>query len=335
VTKDSLDIQTEYFEAIYDPTSLSTNDTRPPRSGRTRKQKPLVPVESGEPDLDTNTEEGFITTYHPARYEKGFLLQSLQSFYEEALISDVLAKVRGGKEASVYRCLANPVTGLEFAAAKVYRPRMFRSLRNDAVYREGREVIDNRGVAFKKSDHRVMCALGKKTAFGLQIAQTSWLAYEYITMRKLFQAGAQVPRPLASNDHAILMSYCGDAVLAAPTLNEVDLEPDEARRLFAQVLHNIELFLQQDLIHGDLSAYNILYWQGEITLIDFPQVTSCHGNRNAYAILLRDITRVCDYFAQYDAAGEAENICQALWQRYMQRDPISELADASRSWEEA
>ncbi|MHB1354371.1 MAG: RIO1 family regulatory kinase/ATPase domain-containing protein [Anaerolineae bacterium] len=335
MTKHSLETQTEYYETIYDPIAFSTSELRPPKPNRPHKPKQAIAARSGEPDLDTSTEEGFTTTYHPARYEKGFLLQSLQSFYEEALISDVLAKVRGGKEASVYRCLANPVTGLEYAAVKVYRPRMFRSLRNDAVYREGREVIDNRGVAFKKSDHRVMCALGKKTAFGLQIAQTSWLAYEYITMRRLFQAGAQVPRPLASNDHAILMSYCGDANLAAPTLNEVDLEPDEARRLFALVLHNIELFLQQDLIHGDLSAYNILYWQGEITLIDFPQVTSCHGNRNAYAILLRDITRVCDYFAQYDVVDDAETICRTLWQRYMQRDPIYELADTSRNWEEA
>lgn len=335
MTKHSLETQTEYYEAIYDPTSLSVIEPRPSRTNRPRKPKQVAAAQSGELDLDINTEEGFTTTYHPARYEKGFLLQSLHSFYEEALISDVLAKVRGGKEASVYRCQANPVTGIEFAAAKVYRPRMSRSLRNDAIYREGREIIDSRGIAMKKSDHRVMCALGKKTTFGLQVAQTSWLAHEYVTMRKLFQAGARVPRPLGANDHAILMSYCGDANLAAPTLNEVDLEPDEARRLFNLVMHNIELFLQQDLIHGDLSAYNILYWQGEITLIDFPQVTSSQGNRNAYTILQRDIARVCDYFAQFTMVDDAEVICRSLWQRYMKRDPYFEPADASRAWEEA
>jgi RIO kinase 1 len=334
VTTYSLETQTEYYEAIYDPTSVSTDVSRPPKTGRPRKSKPEEPAQAGEPDLDIRTEEGFITTYRPARYEKGFLLQSLQSFYEEALISDVMAKVRGGKEASVYRCLANPTTVLEFAAAKVYRPRMFRSLRNDAIYREGRDVLTSQGAAVKKNDHRIMCALGKKTAFGLQVAQTSWLAHEYITMRKLYQAGAQVPRPLASNDHAILMSYCGDANLAAPTLNEVDLNSIEARKLFQLVMHNIELLLQQNLIHGDLSAYNILYWQGEITLIDFPQVTSSQGNRNAYTILQRDIARVCDYFNLYDAADDPEVLCRSLWQRCMKRDPLYELADASRSWEE-
>lgn len=335
MTKNPLETQAEYYEAVYDPALRLDSEHRPSRLNRPRKPKQTVVAQSGDLELDISTEDGFITTYQPSRYEKGFLLQSLHSFYDEALISDVLAKVRGGKEASVYRCQANPVTGLEFAAAKVYRPRMFRSLRNDAIYREGREIIDGRGIAVKRNDHRVMSALDKKTAFGLQVAQTSWLSYEYVTLRKLFQAGARVPRPLAANDHAILMSYCGDAHLAAPTLNEVDLAPGEARRLFKLVLQNIELFLQHGLIHGDLSAYNILYWQGEITLIDFPQVTSSQGNRNAYAILQRDIARVCDYFVRYGAAGNAEVICRSLWQRYMKRDPYFELADASRSWEDA
>ena len=36
----------------------------------------------------------------------------------------------------------DPATGLEFLAAKIYRPRMFRSLSNDALYRQGREQRD-------------------------------------------------------------------------------------------------------------------------------------------------------------------------------------------------
>ena len=55
--------------------------------------------------------------------------------------------------------------------------------------------------------------------------------------------------------------------------------------------------LQNGMIHGDLSAYNILYWEGEITLIDFPQVTDSRGNTHARDILARDVTRVCEYFA--------------------------------------
>jgi RIO kinase 1 len=68
-----------------------------------------------------------------------------------------------------------------------------------------------------------------------------------------------------------------------------------------------------DLIHGDLSAYNILYWDGRITLIDFPQVTSRESNRSAEFILRRDITRVCDYFAGYGVGCNANEIMERLW----------------------
>ena len=41
----------------------------------------------------------------------------------------------------VYRCEAHPSMGVEWIAAKVYRPRQFRNLSNDAMYREGRHFL--------------------------------------------------------------------------------------------------------------------------------------------------------------------------------------------------
>ena len=80
-------------------------------------------------------------TYTPSRYEGGFLRDSLQPFYAQDQIVDVMAQVKGGKEASVYRCKAHESVGVEWIAAKVYRPRQFRNLRNDAIYREGRQLL--------------------------------------------------------------------------------------------------------------------------------------------------------------------------------------------------
>ena len=34
-------------------------------------------------------------------------------------------------------------------------------------------------------------------------------------------------------------------------------------------------------VHGDLSPHNILYWQGEAKLIDFPQVSDPRFNRRS------------------------------------------------------
>jgi RIO kinase 1 len=308
------DAYTRYAEQ-YDP-----DWSEPPaRAGRKqarpapRRSRSQIVAELAEP---TGLEAGFTTTYQPARYEAEWLLSSLRMFYDEQLITDVLAQVKGGKEASVYRCAAHPTTGETLLAAKVYRPRMFRNLRNDKMYRDGRAILASDGRAVKKTDHRIMRAVGKKTAFGVQVQHTSWLMYEYTTMERLHRAGAAVPRPYAAAENAILMTYYGDEGRAAPTLNEVRLPEAEAAALFQEVLRNIELLLQHGLIHGDLSAYNILYWQGRVVLIDFPQVSDISANGNSDFILRRDIERVCEYFARQGVRCNPAAITRDLWQRF-------------------
>jgi RIO kinase 1 len=66
-----------------------------------------------------------------------------------------------GKEATVYCCEAHPSTGVEYLAAKVYRPRMFRSLRNDAIYRFSRVQRDEQGQAEHGNSRRGSAATRK------------------------------------------------------------------------------------------------------------------------------------------------------------------------------
>src|SRR5204863_8424689 len=127
------------------------------------------------------------------------------------------------------------------------------------------------------------------------------------------RSGAAVPKPRGAAENAILMGYDGNEQVAATTLNEVTLEPEEATHLFHEVRRNIELLLSQDLIHGDLSAYNILYWEGRITLIDFPQVTNARTNTHAEAIFWRDVTRVCEYFQRLGVRCDPEQMASDLW----------------------
>lgn len=272
------------------------------------------------------------TTYQPSRYEATWLLQSLSDFYRQEFITDVLAMVRGGKEASVYRCAARAGHGADLLAAKVYRPRQFRQLRNDKMYREGRAILRDDGKEALPDDHRLMRAIGKKSAFGVQVEHTSWLMYEFNTLKTLYTAGGAVPKPYAVAENAILMSYVGDAEMAAPTLNTVELKRDEARELFAETMRNVELMLVHGMIHGDLSAYNILYWEGKITLIDFPQVSSSQGNSQSHFILKRDIERICSYFAAQGvrAAENPDDILRRLWKQHVEQDAASRAADLSR-----
>lgn len=313
------DVLTGKYEDLYDidePEFVAFSSMK--RQARIRRERAVIAPPENAAALEASSGENFITTYHPSRHERTWLLSSLQPFYTQNLITDVLASVKGGKEASVYRCAAHPATGQELIAAKVYRPRQFRNLRNDKMYREGRPVLTAEGHQVKKSEHRIMRALGKNTAFGQAVAHTSWLMYEYTTLETLYAAGAAVPKPYGAAENAILMEYAGDEHGAAPTLIETSLETDEAERLLKVTLSNIEIMLQHNVIHGDLSAYNILYWEGRITLIDFPQVVSIDTNPNARAILERDITRVCEYFARQGARlpKSPSELLDEFWDRY-------------------
>jgi RIO kinase 1 len=212
----------EAYEERFDPllTDRQARKARKPKAKHTPK-KAQDAILSELADETAEMEGDFKTTYRPSRYEAGWLMESLGPLFQQELITDVLALVRGGKEASVYRCAAHPNTGQELLAAKVYRPRKFRQLRNDKLYREGRSILSVDGEDLNQSLHndRVMRAVGKKTDYGKQVMHTSWLMHEYTTLERLYRLGANVPQPIAVAENAILMGYCGDADLAAPVLN--------------------------------------------------------------------------------------------------------------------
>ena len=144
--------------------------------------------------------------------------------------------------------------------------------------------------------------------------------YEFKTLKDLYEAGAAVPKPIETTSNAILMEYIGDENLAAPTLSQVKLHESEIEPIFKEVMRNIHLMLQMGIVHGDLSAYNILYWEGEIVLIDFPQVVDIDSNPDARKILTRDIQRVCEYFEGCGMQIDHKRIAYDMWKSYGTED---------------
>ncbi len=301
-----------------------------------QKQRPSAPsnrhpAQAGsEPAAPDETEGNFEFSYHASRYERVWIVDSLSGFYESRWLDDspgglyegkwlddVLRLIKGGKEAHVYQCLANDsVVGLEspYIAAKVYRPRQFRNLKNDHLYREGRQNLDANGRGI--TNDGMIHAMAKRTEYGLELLHTSWIVHEFKTLQVLYDAGLDVPKPLATANNAILMAYIGGDDVPAPTLNSVSLGRKEAQRLFDRVIYNIEGMLARQRIHADLSAYNILYWDGEITLIDFPQAIEPLANRNAFRIFERDVTRVCDYFSRRGVKSNPSQLAAAMWKTH-------------------
>lgn len=263
---------------------------------------------------DSDVKPEFNPSYLASRRDGPWILSSLAHFYEEDLITDVLHVIKSGKEATVYCCAAHPSTGAEYLAAKVYRPRMFRSLKNDVVYRQSRVQHDQDGHVVR-NPRRYNKAL-KKSSSGRVTQVKSWIEYEYATQHLLHQAGANVPRPYSQIGNAVLMEYIGDVNDPAPLLREVTLEKQQAQALFDCVMRNIALSLSCDRVHGDLSEYNILYWHGTLSIIDFAQAVDPRQQPSVYALLRRDIERVCRYFARYSIRADADSLASELWAQY-------------------
>ena len=250
-------------------------------------------------------------TYAASRHEEWWLLDSLGPFYDEQWFDDVLRIIKGGKEASVYLCKANPSAGKKLLAAKVYRPRSLRNLRKDHLYREGRSRLDHNGLVIYKD--RQQRAMDKRTTYGQELMHTSWIEHEFRTMSILSKAGCDIPRPCASAHNAILMDFIGNEMMGAPTLNEITLDKSEAGTIFDRVIHNLRVMLAHQRVHGDFSAYNILYWNGDITLIDFPQAINPKKNPNAYPIFQRDVIRICEYFSDQGLDTNPIELADELW----------------------
>ena len=53
---------------------------------------------------------------------------------------------------------------------------------------------------------------------------------------------------------------------------------------------------QEGLVHGDLSAYNLLAQGERVVIIDLPQVVDLIGNPTGMDYLMRDCTNVCGWF---------------------------------------
>ena len=298
------------YENQYDPAPPFPSAARKQRKAVSNKRRAEIAAGLGDPKKDSE----IVFTFKAARFEEEWLIGYLKVFYDDQMITDVLHEVKGGKEANVYCCRAHPRTGHELLAVKVYRPRRLRNLRNDAQYREGRNVLDDQGK--RVQTRREQRALTKKTRFGKELLHGSWLAHEYANLDLLHRAGVDVPLPVAQSDNAILMEYVGDVDEPAKALNQVTLSAEEAGPLFERMLLNIGLMLEKDRIHGDLSAYNVLYWEGALKIIDFPQSVDPFQNPDAFKLFSRDVERICQYFARSGIASDHRALARKLWDEH-------------------
>ena len=190
----------------------------------------------------------------------------------EGVISEVLGRLKSGKEADVYAVRY----GGKVVAAKVYKERAHRSFKNNAVYMEGRSVRNSRSQR----------AMDRKTSFGQAASEEAWKSAEADAIYKLHAAEVRVPAPVMFLDGVLLMELVCDANgEAAPRLIDVHLTPADANAAYRDMLTQLVRILSCDLIHGDLSPYNVLWAAAGPTIIDFPQIISASHSSSSEAFL--------------------------------------------------
>jgi RIO kinase 1 len=170
---------------------------------------------------------------------------------------------------------------------------------NDIIYRDGRNY------GRRSRDRR---AVETMTKYGKELVKQRWLGHEYDVMAAVWEAGASVPYPVGyDDDGGLLLEYIGDSTQAAPRLAQARLGRSELGAAWDQLQENLRLVVESGWVHADLSAYNALWWNDRLWLIDFPQAVDLVGSPHGFDLLHRDVLNVCKWFGRrgIDVDGEA------------------------------
>ena len=242
-------------------------------------------------------------------FTRGGLAAAEQAVITDAFaheVSAVLDTVNDGKEATVYLCQGRPGAHGpgELLAAKIYRARRFRAFANESQYLDLDAVRDK----------RLRKAIKQRSKKGKRVSHHMWIEQEWRALNTLYACGASVPKPWAHCAAGILMEYIGDADGAAPMLVHTRLSRNATARAFEAVIDDVRRLLDCELIHGDLSAYNILYHHARPRLIDLPQAREIKSLADPWPMFYRDIANLCQHFERQGLERDPLKLAQDLWE---------------------
>lgn len=130
----------------------------------------------------------------------------------------------------------------------------------------------------------------------------SWTQREYKNLLKAQKVHIKSPKPLGWKMNIIIEEMIGE-----PALPMKDSVPEHPEQFLQAIVLEMKKLFQGGLVHGDLSAFNILNYNEEPYLIDFSQATLTKTH-NAEELLQRDIKNICTFFSKLGVKVNAEEI---------------------------
>ncbi len=220
---------------------------------------------------DLETQEGVLDK---------FTLETLYYLAKKKLLTEIYGVISAGKESNIYWAKNNDVD----YAVKIYRTSTanFKAIQN-----------------YIKGDPRF-----KKIRRGIRPLIYTWALKEFKNLQRALSAGVRVPKPIAVKNNVLIMEFIGSNGKPAPLLRNAVLEsPEKTYKIICDFIK--KLYKKTELIHADLSEFNIMY-PGEPVIIDMSQsVLTSHPLALDY--LKRDIIVVSKFFRDLGVSVIDEN----------------------------
>jgi len=199
-------------------------------------------------------------------------LRVLFKLESEGYFEELRSPISIGKESNVFSAITKDK---KYVCVKIYRI-------NSADFRKMYNYIasDPRFDGLQKKRRQIIFA---------------WAQREYRNLLIAHEFNVRVPKPLAVKDNVLVEEFVGDNGNAAPRLK--DMEPKDIKKFSQDLIKNVMNMYKAELIHGDLSEFNILNYNNKPIIIDFS-----HGVKlnypSANELLERDIKNLQRYFSK-------------------------------------
>jgi RIO kinase 1 len=201
-------------------------------------------------------------------------LMVVYEFMNKGIINEIHGVVKAGKESRVY--WGKTKEGKELAI-KIY-------LIVSAEFRKGLTKYIEGDPRFKGVKHDTRSLI------------FAWAQKEFKNLELASRAKVRVPKPIAVKNNILVMEFIGLNGECAPSLKEK--APKNPEKLYETLLTYLErLYKKAELVHGDLSEYNIMVWRGRPVLFDMSQAVPL-VHPMADDLLRRDLTNLNRYFGR-------------------------------------
>ena len=201
-------------------------------------------------------------------------LMVIYDFLNKGTIDEIHGVVKAGKESRVY--WGKDKQGNELAI-KIY-------LTVSAEFRKGMLKYIEGDPRFKGVRHDTRSLI------------FAWAQKEFKNLELATMAGVRVPKPIAVKNNVLIMEFIGENGVCALSMKEQP--PKNPEKTYNTLLMYLKrLYNKAELVHGDLSEYNIMIWKNRPVIFDMSQAVPL-SHPMADFLLHRDLTNLNKFFSR-------------------------------------